>query len=332
MILIVTIEDDIHSLAVQASLIRRGIDCRILESDKLAIEHPLHFSIGNGECAATVRTRDGQITDVASVRLIWWRHGRSTQKLNVDVSEESHFSLINNDCTGTLNGLFLSSFSGKWISNPKATEQSSNKLFQLTVAQQCGFRIPTTLVTQSESEVRRFYDRFDGKIIVKPVVGTPGPLVFTQFVRGGHLEMPDSIRICPAIYQEYIPGRRHIRLNCFGPQSFAAEIETSELDWRPNLTVPVRRWIIPPELQRRVREVLSRLGLEMGIIDLKETPSGELVWFEVNPQGQFLFLEPLTGEPLTERFADYLQGEYEKTSVAEDDSSTSRDPSAKGPI
>jgi hypothetical protein len=44
----------------------------------------------------------------------------------------------------------------------------------------------------------------------------------------------------------------------------------------------------------------------MGIVDLKETPDGELVWLEVNPQGQFLFLESLTGQPLASYFADYL--------------------------
>jgi hypothetical protein len=44
----------------------------------------------------------------------------------------------------------------------------------------------------------------------------------------------------------------------------------------------------------------------MGIVDLKVTPSGEAVWLEVNPQGQFLFLEGLTGEPLTEHFAEYF--------------------------
>ncbi|MFD7631314.1 hypothetical protein ACFV7Q_35765 [Streptomyces sp. NPDC059851] len=103
-----------------------------------------------------------------------------------------------------------------------------------------------------------------------------------------------------------MPGRHHIRLNCFGDRMFAALIETEELDWRPDLNVPISRWPVPPDLARQVRTVLDRLGLRMGVIDLKLTPGGEPVWLEVNPQGQFLFLEPLTGEPLTEHFADYL--------------------------
>jgi hypothetical protein len=112
--------------------------------------------------------------------------------------------------------------------------------------------------------------------------------------------------VCPAVYQEYIPGTRHIRLNCFGDRSFAASIETSELDWRPNLNVPITSWPVPSSSHKQVRAVLDRLGLEMGIVDIKETPEGEFVWLEVNPQGQFLFLQPLADMPLDEHFADYL--------------------------
>lgn len=44
----------------------------------------------------------------------------------------------------------------------------------------------------------------------------------------------------------------------------------------------------------------------MDIIDFKQNPDGGFVWLEVNPQGQFLFLEGLTREPLTELFTDYF--------------------------
>lgn len=87
---------------------------------------------------------------------------------------------------------------------------------------------------------------------------------------------------------------------------YAALIATTALDWRPDLNVPISPWPVPDGIRRRVGTVLRQLGLRMGIVDLKLTPEGEPVWLEVNPQGQFLFLEPLTGEPLTEHFADFL--------------------------
>jgi glutathione synthase/RimK-type ligase-like ATP-grasp enzyme len=317
MILIVTIEDDLHALAVQSDLRRRGLECHIVESDRLAVTGGISFLIDNTHREACFRSTEGALRSVSDLKVIWWRRAKSVQRLDAPCSNDDHQGLINNDCHGTLRGSLQSCFSGKWISTPKATEAASNKLLQLTIASKYGFRIPETLITQSPSEVRAFYDRLNGQIIVKPVVGTAGPLLFTQFVSENHLASAESIRACPAIYQEYIPGNRHIRLNCFGHRSFASSIDTPDLDWRPNLTVPLAKWDVPIDVHKRVREVLDCLELEMGVLDLKETPSGEVVWFEVNPQGQFLFLEGLTGEPLTEHFADYLQDELMKSQASE---------------
>jgi hypothetical protein len=50
----------------------------------------------------------------------------------------------------------------------------------------------------------------------------------------------------------------------------------------------------------------------MGIVDLKVAPDGDWVWLEVNPQGQFLFLDALTDLDLGRRCAEYLVHEDEK--------------------
>jgi glutathione synthase/RimK-type ligase-like ATP-grasp enzyme len=305
--LIVTQADDLHGLAVQAAVRRRGFDCHIFESDQLSGRESITYAIGAGEGAeALLRTADGQIVDVASLEAIWWRRFGMNQDVGSDELSEVQRDLINNDCVGAAIGALQNAFSGRWVSQPSATLYASNKLNQLATAHRCGMRIPDTIVTQSPSVVREFWERHQRRIIVKPVVGTFGPMVCTQFVREEHFRADDSIRSAPAIYQEYIPGTSHIRLNCFGDRSYAGLIESEDLDWRPNLNVPISRWPVPDSLHRLIRKILDQLGLAMGIIDLKQTPEGEFVWLEVNPQGQFLFLEGLTGEPLTEHFADYL--------------------------
>jgi hypothetical protein len=54
----------------------------------------------------------------------------------------------------------------------------------------------------------------------------------------------------------------------------------------------------------------------MGIVDVKVTPDGEPVWLEVNPQGQFLFLQPLVDVDYLEAFARFLLAEARGTHVA----------------
>jgi hypothetical protein len=310
MILIVTIDDDLHGLAVQACLRRRGVECHILASDTIVGTDCLSIFIGTSKDYALIKTTEGIELDVSNVSLIWLRRPKALQKADLTgVLEESHRNLINNDTSGSISGILESAFNGKWISHPRYTERASNKIIQLTAAKRVGLTIPATLVSQIPRDVLRFYSDSAKQVIVKPIVGTPGPLLFTQMLTPHHLAAEASIRACPAIYQSFIPGKRHIRLNYFRDQAFAFAIDTSELDWRPDLNVPISKWDVPPTLLKRAGCLLQELGLAMGVFDFKESPSGEIFFLEVNPQGQFLFLEGITGEPLTERFVDFLMRE-----------------------
>jgi glutathione synthase/RimK-type ligase-like ATP-grasp enzyme len=51
---------------------------------------------------------------------------------------------------------------------------------------------------------------------------------------------------------------------------------------------------------------MRRLGLEYGAIDLRLTPDGDYVFFEVNPGGQFLFVEHACGLPISAALAAHL--------------------------
>ncbi|GAA2595586.1 ATP-grasp domain-containing protein [Streptomyces tubercidicus] len=316
MILALSFHDDLHAIAVQHAVRARGDEFHILECDAVSGKTGLTWHLsgtpdGSGVPAA-VPTSEGRTVPPAQAELLWWRRARADQQLTMSAAGSDgaglgaqQVSLVNNDCRGALGGILAASFHGEWISPPEATDRASDKVYQLWVARQAGFRVPRTLITQSRDEVVDF-TREVGRVIVKPVVGARGPSLYTRWIEDPQALPAESFAVCPATYQEYVPGRHHIRLNCFGERMFAALIETEELDWRPDLNVPITRWPVPPDLARLVRTVLDRLGLPMGVIDLKLTPGGEPVWLEVNPQGQFLFLEPLTGEPLTEHFADYL--------------------------
>ncbi|MGH3671861.1 MAG: ATP-grasp domain-containing protein [Pseudonocardiaceae bacterium] len=306
MILIISIRGDLHSLAVQHGVRRRGYEqCHIVECDNMGGSPTLLWKSWTNPSESKILTSENITISLEDVSVIWWRRVRADQLTATYLTNDHERDIVNNDCRGALAGILAATFSGEWISRPEATDRAADKLFQLSIAQRAGFRIPRTMVSQSRGDVAEFF-RQEKKVIVKPVVGARGPLLYTQFINDP-LSIPEqSFVACPAVYQEYIEGRRHIRMNCFGDDVNAALIETVDLDWRPNLNVPVSKWTVPDTLAQQVRSVLQQLGLRMGIVDIKLTPDGEPVWLEVNPQGQFLFLEPLLGEPLTERFVDFL--------------------------
>jgi hypothetical protein len=91
---------------------------------------------------------------------------------------------------------------------------------------------------------------------------------------------------------------------------YAAEIYSqngaSPLDWRFDYTVPFRPHKLTDDISNRLRDLMCRMGLVHGAIDLRLTPKGEYVFLEVNPSGQYLFIELLTKMPLSEYMAEYL--------------------------
>jgi hypothetical protein len=58
--------------------------------------------------------------------------------------------------------------------------------------------------------------------------------------------------------------------------------------------------------------VARTLHLRMGIMDLKVPRQGEVVWLELNSQGQFLWVEALACLPLTRVCARFLHEESER--------------------
>jgi D-alanine-D-alanine ligase-like ATP-grasp enzyme len=53
--------------------------------------------------------------------------------------------------------------------------------------------------------------------------------------------------------------------------------------------------------------LLEQLGLPFGTIDMRIDPCGEYQFLEVNPAGQFLWIEIATGLPISAAVADLLQ-------------------------
>jgi glutathione synthase/RimK-type ligase-like ATP-grasp enzyme len=115
---------------------------------------------------------------------------------------------------------------------------------------------------------------------------------------------------CPALFQEFIEARLDIRVTVIGQSLYTIEIESqkgsAKLDWRLDLTVPMRAHELPREIASRVTTLMRILGLSFGAIDLRLTPNNQYVFLEVNPGGQYLFAELLTGVPITSGLAEYL--------------------------
>jgi hypothetical protein len=306
---VLSVKEDLHALAVAAALeSRHGIPCHVVETNALSGSGGFTWTT-EPEGSAELPTRDGHAVAVESLGLIWARRIHGPQLIASDVQDEAHVDLINNDCRAALLGALMSEFRGVWINDPLASLRAEHKLVQLRAAQAAGFRVPRTLVSQNPTRIREFC-RSHRPVVVKAIRGTQKRAALTTRVEGpAQLPSDDSLALCPAIYQDYIAGERHIRAHCFGDRVLAASIDSTDVDWRLDLRVPIAPFPLPTDLESRLVSVVRRLGLRMGIVDLKLDNDGHPVWLEMNPQGQFLFIEGIGGLDLTGPFADFLLAE-----------------------
>jgi glutathione synthase/RimK-type ligase-like ATP-grasp enzyme len=288
---IFSVTDDLHALAVQHELEARGVACHVVETDNVLHAGGLTWTIEHTsrEGTSLVRSRDGRMLDVRRLDAIWWRRAGYPQRPHPAIPDEADQALVENEWKCALHGMLANAFSGTWINDPALGRRAENKLLQLQAAVTCGWRVPRTLVGQDPAAVRAFCAACSGNgAIVKTVRGARRRFLRAVIVDPSRLD-DRSIALSPAIYQEFVPGTRHLRICCFGDAVHGFSISSSEVDWRADAKSRMEPYALDVVTAGMVKALLRRLGLRMAVMDAKLTPEGDVVWLEANPQGQFLF-------------------------------------------
>ena len=126
-----------------------------------------------------------------------------------------------------------------------------------------------------------------------------------------------SLELCPVTLQESIMKSVELRTTIIGKKCLTAAIDTSyanpdsKQDWRhydwANTKYSVYQ--LPTEIEVKLLRLMSDLGLSFGCVDLILEPGGRIVFLELNPIGQFLWVEDLTDLPISPTLARFLLDE-----------------------
>lgn len=242
---------------------------------------------------------------------VWYRRRPDFEKtLPSDVNtDEAEFAKRQLDAyfASFIYSLARSSF----VDHPLVIKSASDKPRQLSRAREVGLNVPPTLVTSSTKDARGFCDDQNMKVVVKPLrPGTTFPISTRKIDADHFLAESGDCPALPAIYQREVEGTRHLRMNIFGEHSSIFEIRSEDTDWRFNLLeARIERVGEDTELIKMCRNLLRQLGLSMGVFDFKIDTRDEIWFFEINPQGQFLFLEPYNnGRAVIDDFERFILG------------------------
>jgi hypothetical protein len=89
---------------------------------------------------------------------------------------------------------------------------------------------------------------------------------------------------------------------------YAVRIDSDLLDWRTDYTALKYAVVtLPHRLEKAFLAYLEHFDLSFGCFDLCLDRDGRYYWIELNPNGQWGWLEDEAGIPLTAAFADLLE-------------------------
>jgi glutathione synthase/RimK-type ligase-like ATP-grasp enzyme len=131
-------------------------------------------------------------------------------------------------------------------------------------------------------------------------------------LRPEDLNYLEQVRLGMHLFQERVDKVSDIRATVVGDQIFACEIASQDqgelLDWRLKSNLPMKEYIVSKELKQRCLLLMDKLGLTFGALDFCKTPDDRLIFLEVNPNGQYLWIEQALDMPISLELAKLLAG------------------------
>jgi len=308
-VLIVSGLADVHAQAVMATLAQRGASVELLDLADFPGKLTLTLAFEDGKRRFRLsRPGQGQL-DLDAVGAVWWRRP-SAFGLPDTLRDPAHRRLAQSEANTAFQGLFAA-MDALWVNRPASDAQAGHKPYQLALAQRLGLEIPQTVMTSDPEEARQFWRACDGDVVYKQFLALPESWSETRRLGEAETKVADAaIRLAPVIFQRRVAAVADLRVTIVGDEIFAAAVDVRDLDYdidvRLNLNAKHVAHTLPDNVAEALRALMRRLGLVYGAIDLRLTPDGRYVFLEINPAGQFLYVEQQTGQPIAAALAALL--------------------------
>jgi len=318
-VLIVTEPLDVHADFVINELKKRDVPVFRFHAQDFPVEAQISISGAGTKWSAEIRTplRSLHLEDV---RAAWLRRS-GAPVVDARVRPEIREFAVQ-QARSTLTALYAL-IGDRWLSHPESMRAAADKVRQMRAAAAAGLAVPDTMIG---NDVERATEFHRGNVRSGRGTAVKSLWLRTEVSYDGGLRVPmtkkwpenvdpelvDAIRLTPAVFQEYVPKQREIRAVVIGGLVFAASVDSQAIPAaRDDVRGAGKRagWEacdLPADVGRALLEMVRGLGLRFCSADLILTPDGRYVFLDLNPNGQWLWLELEAGLPLSAAMADLL--------------------------
>ncbi|MGA9379052.1 MAG: MvdD family ATP-grasp ribosomal peptide maturase [Phormidium sp.] len=319
-VLIITYSNDNESIPlVMKAIESKGEKAFRFDTDRFPTEVQLDIKYEDGE--QVIITDGEQTLDLSEVSSVWYRRMRYGQKISDSMDKQFRDASIE-ECRATVRGMIasLKAFHFDKMSN---VDVAKNKQLQLQVAKEIGLLTPRTLTSNNPEAVKQFAQECREQGIITKMLSTfaiyneqgQENVVFTSPVTDEDLEHLEGLRFCPMTFQENVPKALELRITIVGHQIFTAAVNSQKLpgstyDWRKKGRALVKDWEpynLPEDIEKKLLKLMVYFGLNYGAIDILVTPDGRHIFLEINPVGEFFWMEIYSPNfPISQAIAEIL--------------------------
>jgi hypothetical protein len=311
MVLCITHSADFYTIdIVQRSLEQAGISSFRLNTDEFAVSCRLNYNLQQTACLHT-GDKNIRASDISGV---WYR---KMWKMKVPPELDPAYQQVFTKEYQTYLDIFFNQLSHvpwmNWIRTDHAV--GADKFMQLSAAHAAGLTVPASVFTNDAQTIHEFFESCNGDIIVKlhgslskSMEGNT-PFFPTTRLSHKHLERLAELAYCPMIFQQYIPKDSELRIVYIDGDFFTGKIPNDEAtDWRAirDRQITWQHYELPSQVCEKIIALMRQLGLTFGAIDMIKNKTGDYIFLEVNPQGEWGMLQKELKYPIGETIAKKL--------------------------
>lgn len=255
----------------------------------------------------------------SEIKSVWYR--RPLEVVVNNYSDKGIVEFIQQQSSAFLQGFYHSiSDDALWVNPLTSMHKARIKLPQLKLALKLGFNVPRVLVTNSSAEVISFFEReksLCNKTLDKPYFFYNDEYSAYFAKRIDNIQTiydnQAAIEVCPTFFEQYIEKLYDIRVVIIKDKIFAFQIDSqsnplSQIDFRGVQASQLKHMphTLPDDLKAKILKFMDYSNLIFSSMDLVLSTDGNYYFIENNCNGQWLWLEYLTGVDISEALINLL--------------------------
>lgn len=282
----------------------------------------VEIAINNSKASFVIHLNNSKTIYSSDISGVYFHHPKVPK--HESYIDPTNLEFIQREKVEVLRSLWRMIPSNLWLNHPRNILNSSNKIDQLITASKFGLNIPNTLITTSKSNIVDFIAH-EYSVIAKAIkhgfVENENRVIVapTQKITEEYLENIDAYSRVPMIIQNEIDKIVDVRVVIVGNTFFPAAIYSQEqtetmVDWRVgdihDIKVNHEKHELPQDVMDKLLILLNHYELRYASIDMVLNKRAEYVFLELNPDGQWAWIEQLLNYPIRDTMIQYyLSGE-----------------------